>query len=735
MRVRYISSPRMDDSLGPEEFRRYTNNIISFFLFFSAAFLALLIPVFFDGYFFNGTNPFLQNLLALVSSNPDAQTTVPPSILLPKLFLSVTPPLFLSYFLTNYLTKPINRQVHIAGNFLDDSQNVLENLRKDFYRPSSKPDLALIRQGDIDFNISLIGKEVKETIYLPPEALELSTVVRGEAGSGKTVVGDRYTKEVIDNGHKLILHSIKGDEITKLSGYTPFYLIEPWNKHRGYAIDYLNMTVSEDKEKEQASIRTFVDSFNTILKGKETFFDKGATAVIEAIVRSVVSETKINGIVKGDLGNIVQIWNDFDVKEVDTKIDVSDPDSIRNELKKNNEQLTRIKAFLQVWNKSATIYVDPDNAKTSLCVLASCIEVIRKFDVLSKFWKGRKTLDIKKWIATEPTKDRQVIILVNSNKFADVANCYISAFLNLTVSEVIEESYNVDWKLWFLLDEFPQLSSIKIDEFLKLPDVGRGKGIRVMALLQRTSQIKSAFGIDGESFIGAFQNKIWARMATDDLSIIEREIGKKDVREYTVSSNNSAQGKSTSSKINRTRIDVINANHLQNELGPISHNGNFCGVKVLFKFTNNPRIALVTMPPVKFEPKFKNKLVRTSNSGAQLSQAGHAQDGESKEEIIITTETIQELETTINGDTEYELEPEESDPLGSALSHIAGGEVVSVAMELSEVIESLEGFSKNNNTTEIIDSVKIDKSKSVKNTLEMIRKAKNELNNKQEIEI
>lgn len=32
------------------------------------------------------------------------------------------------------------------------------------------------------------------------------------------------------------------------------------------------------------------------------------------------------------------------------------------------------------------MYIDPKNEKTSLCVLASVVEIMRKFESLSKFW-------------------------------------------------------------------------------------------------------------------------------------------------------------------------------------------------------------------------------------------------------------------------------------------------------------------------------------------------------------
>lgn len=613
-----------------------------------------------------------------------------------------------------FFTKPISRQEHLAGNYLDDTPQVLDNLRNDFNKGRPKTDLALLRKGDVVY-FDKKKTIIKETLYYPQEFLELSSVIRGEAGAGKSVLLNRIIKETIDNNHKAIIHSIKGDEIKMLHGYCDFYLIEPWNKTRGYAIDFLNLVVNSDHEKEKASIRTFVNSFNKVQNGKADFFDKGATAVIEAIVRKVVTTSKTNGRCTATLEDIVNQWNDFQVQDVDTTIDPNDDLQAKSELDKNQDQLQIIKDFLTKWNKSATIYVDPSNAKTSLCVLASCIEVIRKFEVLGSFWQGRKTLDIRKWVNTKPSKDRKVIILVNSNKFADVADCYISAFINLIVSEVIEESYQVPWQLHFLLDEFPQLSSINLQEFLKLPDVGRGKGIRTKVALQRTDQIKASFNMDGDSFIGAFQNKIWCRMATSDLQSVEKELGKRDVREYTSSSNWNAQGKSISTKVTEKSINVVNVNDLQNILGPevLKNEEGIKGVKVMFKFANNPRIAVVTMPPVQFPKRPRKKVPRAGSSAPTQKQSATSTD-DSKEEMVIS-EMEHELEATTLpvdptlADLAQEHQGHEHDPVSGAITetvaHAVGGEGLSAVIQASEMLEAMGGTPNENTNIVTIEEI------------------------------
>lgn len=698
-KINYITSPQQDDLLEPSEYRRYTNHILtSYVTTFAIASTAI------GSQLFGGDYHFFELAKDILHHDLSVFNTLSLPVFTAKTLFSAIPAAVASHYITKKLTKPINRQQHISGNFLDDSPEVVENLARDFQKPNNPKKMAMLRAGEMDFNKER-PKPLNKTVYWPIEVDELSMVVRGEAGSGKSVFLDRLIKEAVDTGSKAIIHSIKGDEIKKLNGYCDFYVIEPWNKERGYAINYLSMVVSDDLEKENARIRTLANSFNKIVKGKADFFASGATSVNEGFLRYAVRTTKIDGICYGDLSTVVDRWNSFQVQEIDTSIDLNNEQAVKNELDKNQDQLQAIKEFLQEWNKSATIYVDPQNAKTSLCVLASCIEVMRKFETLANFWKSHKVknkvLDIRKWINSKPSSDRKVIILVNSNQYEDVADCYISAFINLTVGEVIEESYQQPWQLHFILDEFPQLSSINIDTFLKLPDVGRGKNIRTRIAMQRSSQAR-IFNIEPESLIGAFQTKIWCRMATDDFKNVEMELGKEDLFEWKMSGNSNSQGKSTTN--NKTKISrpVVNPNDLQNKLEPkFDKKGKFMGVSVLMKLPNNPRAALVIMPPVAFTKKTRSA-VHLAGSAAPSTKARQPNGDDSIEEVVITEQTVEHdhvVQPTIQPE-QIEQEQDGQNPISSAITesvaHAVGGEPLSALMQAGEMLEALEGTPNNN---------------------------------------
>jgi len=705
MKIRYISSPKQDHILAPSEYRRYTNNIIGFNAFFTISIFTLFTYVLFNRIL---NIEFIKSLKLFLNHDPLINRFVF-EVYTGTIFLIA---LSLSIILTNIITKATNRQVIKSGNYIDDTENVLENLEKTFSINNDKT-IAIIRENEIDFN-KFPFKKILNTIYIPKSVLELSTVITGEAGSGKTVYTDRNIKEVIDNKHKLIVHNVKGDELEKLNGYASLYLIEPWNKNAGYAIDFLNLVSSKEIQNENSRIRTFVLAFTESVS-KTDFFQIGSISVIESFVRSVVRDTKENGLVKGTLGDIVEKWNSFNIQPINTTLLENSSgatlSTLQAELDKNKDQLDQINAFINIYNSTASIYINSQNAKTSLCVLASCIDIIRKFETLSSFWGEKqktKALNIRKWIADK--KDRQVIVLSNSNTYGDIANCYISAFINLIVPELIDNSYNPTSQIHFILDEFPQLSSISLDTFMKLPDVGRSKNIRTTVILQRASQIKEKFQnngkpADSKSFMASFQNKIICRFASDDIEYVKDIIGEQDIIEYSTTSNFTAQGQTFSNKTSEKKQQAYNINELNNLLGPQFDKYNkFIGVRVLFKFAQNNVLPMPIMPPVIFTKKFKNKINSTATNNISKVNLFKTEEKTEQEKETIKEEVIeitQEIETIHNETTDLDF-LDDINPIASALNDELAHSidpVLAIAMTATDILDNMNSINTNNNTT------------------------------------
>ncbi len=576
--------------------------------------------------------------------------------------------------------------------------------------------IAIIRQGENNLNAqsgNIFDKSLKQqkTFYLPDQILELSFIIRGEAGGGKTVFIDRLMKETIDAGHSVILHNIKGEELTKIAGYCSFYHIEPWTPFT-WEIDFLNLCADKDEQAEDTKIRTLAESFSKV---PEEFFDKAGISVVEALIRSVVKSNKKNGKVEATLKNIVNTWHSFNVDESEVLIDTTDIAKVKKAIQQESKQLRMINDFLKKWFPTSSMYIDPKNEKTSLCVLASVVEIVRKFESLSKFWnenaidpktKEKRVFDIKRWVHTK--NDRKVIVISNSNQFGDVANSYISAFINLTTTQLIDSNYKPVKEVHFILDEFAQLSSVNLNQFLKLPDVGRGLKVRTKIAIQRTSQIKNTWpNSDDKSFASAFQNKIWARFADDDKDNVRHELGKQKLTVYKSSVNWSAQGKSSSSQTETKMEDVANIDDLQKELGPIKMkvDGQLktVGVSILCNFSNCKKVALIKFPFVNFE-KIKDKYTVKSNAGSG-SISGNSEEEKDNNKEELTKDILQNVKNSLElvpNQPAIEKEAEEKNITESVISDVVAevldhSGALSIALKASEVLEGMENFTQNNN--------------------------------------
>lgn len=723
-----ISSPRMDYLLGPAVYRRYSNHIFGWNIFITSAVFYLLAPFLFPEipyfeyvvYIFKNETRYIEDLNFFAFYFKSA--------------IAFSVSFFISLKVSAVITKPVNRVKLIEGNFLDDSAEVFKNIANDFKGSNQENNIKLIEKNEADINSSKppfkkLSKIVND-IFIPSSILELSFIIRGEAGSGKTVFADRIIKETIKSGHKVVLHNIKGDEFKKLNGFCSFYLIEPWNQNGGYAINFLALLARKKEEDRNAYIYSFVKSFLGKSSKQDAFFDGSAVEVLFAIVKKVVEDEMKKPAYKAGLIDIVNLWVSFQAKTEEKEIDLTNPLSMKKAMDNKIESLEKIKQILIEKNPTQADLIDSNNAKTSLCILATCTKTIKKFEVLAKFWGNReqtKSLDLVKWLATK--KDRPVLMLSNSNLYVAEAEAYISAVVNLLTMFVINTEYEPVSELHFILDEFVQLSSIDLKQFMKLPDVGRGKLVRTKVIFQRTSQIKEVFDVDPASFSGAFQNKIWARMSTDDFSILNAELGKQKVDITKSSANHNKDGMSSNTSTETKLEDVCNPAELQKELGPVKDfQDKFLGVRILMNFSQFRRISIATFPPVDF-PKTKAKRYKfKSTAGNSPSLPAGSQTAEDREQVepqfldIDVTETVL-ASTTVDHQEHGQEHPEE--PLGGVLNHAATPEPIAIALQVAELIEHMEGKNENKNIVQVNTSTITDEKKELMKALLNKNKKKN----------
>ena len=149
---------------------------------------------------------------------------------------------------------------------------MISNILKGLFNNSKPPEkkqqkskIALIRKGEVDLNKQQ-GEYydnlllVENDLFIHQSLLEYGVIVRGEAGSGKTIILDRFIVESVNAGHSVILHNVKGDELKKISSFTSFYLIEPWSKY-SFEIDFLNLCADNIIQAENTKINAKITVF------------------------------------------------------------------------------------------------------------------------------------------------------------------------------------------------------------------------------------------------------------------------------------------------------------------------------------------------------------------------------------------------------------------------------------------------------------------------------------------
>lgn len=189
-------------------------------------------------------------------------------------------------------------------------------------------------------------------------------------------------------------------------------------------------------------------------------------------------------------------------------------------------------------------------------------------------------LSIRAWL-TNDRHPAQTVIIQHSGEFDTLAKAFNGAILGLTSqlinSPLVGESRTR--RLWFFLDEFPQLG--KVEGIFDLAAVGRSKGVRVVIIVQDVAQLKKIYGGElTDALISMVGTHIVARVSAGETAdyICEKLIGKREVErlEISVSGAPGASAASRTTTSREVKKDVMLPSELSG-LGPTE-----IGVRVMW---------------------------------------------------------------------------------------------------------------------------------------------------------
>lgn len=596
MKARIIQSPAYDDKLTPDTPRYYVNEFLwkMAFLFtaFYIVFSCLLLGKNLTAGLVISWSLFTKNNIAIEAIALSIFNTTNTLSLMISYCITMISSLSLSFLIVYFTTKPTIRREFKEGKKLNDGVDIVENYKKRF-DDFSESGLSLFNKTDI-----CVATEQLLDEYLPFSKVdqEKNLIVLGDAGSGKSVVINHFYRDIamsdIDIG---LVHTIKGTEVKDFMEYAQVYniAVKSIDGEDVHAIDFLSFIKDENALLQDEKTYTLVDCFTNKSSKDDPFFSNSARQVSFACMREAIEITT-----KADefLENTEKIFTaQIQTSHISSNLNFSNP-----AVQKANPQILNLINIMNKHNITSEALVSLENEKMTSAVIASCVDLMNKFKKLSKFWKGKRHINLINDFYLK--KETRKFLVLNNDTTIDVCSSYISAIINLSSKYLVTANYEnkLNRKIYFILDEFPMLNSVDINNFLNLSDVGRSKKIRLVVALQKLTQIKEKFNADPGNFYSSFHNKILGRVAECDYEIVQKTIGKSIVEDSIVSRTLNEHGKYSSTfKKERKEIDTFLAQKLTSTSGAkVDANGKFLGVQMFYFIQGYEEIFTFIKSPV-----------------------------------------------------------------------------------------------------------------------------------------
>lgn len=378
---------------------------------------------------------------------------------------------------------------YIAGPRLMEGSNAIREAKHATLREG------LISKSSLHIAFGLPLAKVREV---------LSFVYFGGQGSGKTTALKFLLRQLIGREKtKIILLDQKGD-LTAEWPASDVILFAPHDQ-RSHAWDIGADVTSEIAAQEFAE--TLVST-----EGPETVWPQGARQIIEAVV---IALQRRHGTDWGfdDLVDALQA----SPEGLRATVEPVRPDVLRFLGIDDNGEFTR----------TSIGYIT--NLQTA------ALPLLRPLAVAWGQVLKSERVSLRSWLhGTGPRA--QTLILQNNTDFPEISTGWMRQVIQRLVQITGSSSFpdDPDHRIWFVLDEFPQLGRIR--DLLRVPETHRAKGAVLVLTAQSISQIYSIYGQDdGDTLINLMQTKIILKpgQGSDLASRLNTWIGKLRWRDPT----------------------------------------------------------------------------------------------------------------------------------------------------------------------------------------------------------
>ena len=215
-------------------------------------------------------------------------------------------------------------------------------------------------------------------------------------------------------------------------------------------------------------------------------------------------------------------------------------------------------------------------------------------------------VSLREWALT-PIVQRRVIVLQGNKRYLTLERAYIqtiiSAFGAIMNSPEMPDSKTR--RIWFLLDEFPQLG--RLENFAQYLEVGRSKGLCVLLGLQDLSQLREIYGRETADVWAAICGTyiVCRSQGVETVRWLTQFFGERSVLSRRVSLTNSEKG------LRKTITEVVESEpvvtcHDLNGLG--DNRGSSPGILALLSLNTGHGVYRLVWPYVSFPKIRENQL-------------------------------------------------------------------------------------------------------------------------------
>lgn len=420
------------------------------------------------------------------------------------------------WFTFSYLLREIDPIIHLRGRRFLVGENALKSAQNASQKLLGAP----------QFNL-----ELTQNIFLTRAKELQSILIMGCQGGGKTVIINFLLCQIIQKGEKAIIYDLtKGD----YTSWVDCPILSPTDSRSCFWDIGRDLT-------DLADASTFANSV-ILTNDKDPFWSNTSQNVLIAIIVKLQKERGQN-------------WGFSELSELIFKSEI--------------EELKQIcETYYLPANGSL---IDAESKMTGSIIVnlrSFCAPIYR----LNEAWQNvdsKKGICFSNWLQNDNSKVRQIIIqgdqrdgVLSAGLARAVTNFCTTRIASLQFAE------SKTRKIWFVLDELPQIG--RLESIAKLLEIGRSKGVSCIFGFQDISQVRQIYAKGEEQkWLAMFGLKIFPKVqGSESQKWVCAETGQREVQFRAKSVSSNTQGQSISFNLQKETIDVLLSSQLDSDFGP-----------------------------------------------------------------------------------------------------------------------------------------------------------------------